>query len=71
MASNLSRTAATKEPAGIGEKVRKAAIERGFFTRAIGDTLAFAPPLIISEDEVDQVLQIVGESIAAVQSASA
>jgi adenosylmethionine-8-amino-7-oxononanoate aminotransferase len=61
----------TKEPAGIGEKVRMAAIERGFFTRAIGDTIAFAPPLVISEAEVDTVLQIVGESIAAVQGAAA
>ncbi|MCX6050129.1 MAG: aminotransferase class III-fold pyridoxal phosphate-dependent enzyme, partial [Chloroflexi bacterium] len=57
---------ATKAPANIGEKVRKAAIERGLFTRAIGDTIAFAPPLVISEDEVDQILQIMGESIAEV-----
>lgn len=56
----------TKAPANLGEKVRKAAVERGLFTRAIGDTLAFAPPLMISADEIDQVLQIVGESIAAV-----
>ena len=58
---------ATKAPANIGEKVRKAAIERGLFTRAIGDTIAFAPPLVISADEVDQIIQIMGESIAAVQ----
>ena len=58
---------ATKEPAGIGEKVRKACLERGLFTRAVGDILVFAPPLIISADEVDQIVQIVGESIAAVQ----
>ncbi|MFN8491239.1 MAG: aspartate aminotransferase family protein [Caldilineaceae bacterium] len=60
---------ATKAPANIGEKVRKAAIDRGLFTRAIGDTIAFAPPLVISADEVDQIVQIMGESIAAVQSA--
>lgn len=56
----------TKAPAGIGEKVRKACVERGLFTRAIGDILAFAPPIVINGDEVDQVVQIVGESIAAV-----
>jgi putrescine aminotransferase len=61
---------ATKAPANIGEKVRKAAVDRGLFTRAIGDTIAFAPPLVISEDEVDQILQIMGESIAEVQGAS-
>ena len=57
---------ATKAPANIGEKVRKAAIERGLFTRAIGDSIAFAPPLVISADEVDQIIQIMGESIAEV-----
>lgn len=56
----------TKAPAGIGEKVRKACVERGLFTRAIGDILAFAPPIVINSDEVDQVVQIVGEAIAAV-----
>ncbi len=56
----------TKAPAGIGEKVRKACVERGLFTRAIGDILAFAPPIVINGDEVDQVVQIVGEAVAAV-----
>jgi putrescine---pyruvate transaminase len=55
----------TKAPAQIGEKVRTACLERGLFTRVIGsDILAFAPPLIISAEEVDEVLSIVGESIA-------
>jgi adenosylmethionine-8-amino-7-oxononanoate aminotransferase len=55
----------TKVPAQIGEKVRKACLERGLFTRVIGsDILAFAPPLIISAEEVDLVLQIVGEALA-------
>lgn len=56
----------TKAPAGIGESVRKACANRGFFTRVVGDSLVFAPPLIINAAEVDQILQIVGESIAEV-----
>lgn len=57
----------TKAPAQIGEKVRKACLERGLFTRLIGsDILAFAPPLIITAEEIDLVLQIVGESLAEV-----
>ena len=56
----------TKAPANLGEKIRKAALERGLFTRVIGDTVAFAPPLMINADEVDQMLQILGESIATV-----
>jgi adenosylmethionine-8-amino-7-oxononanoate aminotransferase len=57
----------TKQPAMIGEKVRKACLERGLFTRVIGsDILAFAPPLIITAEEIDLVLQIVGEALAEV-----
>ncbi len=57
---------ATKEPAGIGEQVRQACVQRGLFTRVVGDILVFAPPLIINAEEVDQIVQIVGESIAEV-----
>ncbi|MEX1018725.1 MAG: aspartate aminotransferase family protein [Litorilinea sp.] len=56
----------TKAPAKMGEAVRVACLERGLFTRVIGsDILAFAPPLIISAEEVDEVLSIVGEAVAA------
>lgn len=58
----------TKEPAGIGPKVRSAAIEHGMYTRAIGDIIAFAPPLIISEEEIDQMVEATGKAIADVQS---
>lgn len=57
---------ATKAPANIGEKVRSAAIERGLWTRALGDIYMFSPPLSITAAEVDKMLEIVGESIAAV-----
>ena len=57
----------TKQPAMIGEKVRQACLRRGLFTRVIGsDILAFAPPLIISAEEIDLMLQIVGEALAEV-----
>lgn len=60
----------SKQPSGTGAKVRAAAVERGLYTRAIGDIIAFAPPLIISDDEVDQMVEITGEAIAAVSSES-
>jgi len=57
----------TKQPAQIGEKVRQACLRRGLFTRVIGsDILAFAPPLIITAEEIDLILQIVGEALAEV-----
>jgi adenosylmethionine-8-amino-7-oxononanoate aminotransferase len=60
----------TKEPAGIGAKVRDACIDRGLITRTVGDSLLFAPPLVISAEEVDQMVQIAGQAIAAVQAQS-
>ena len=51
----------TKAPSGTGAAVRAAAIEGGLYTRAIGDILAFAPPLIISPEEVDQMVEITGQ----------
>lgn len=56
----------SKTPAGIGDQVRHACIERGLFTRVKGDIIMFAPPLIISEEEVDKILEILHEAIHSV-----
>lgn len=56
----------SKAPANLGGKVRQACLERGLFTRNMGDILAFAPPLVISEDEVDQIVTIVRDALGAV-----
>jgi adenosylmethionine-8-amino-7-oxononanoate aminotransferase len=57
----------TKAPAGIGAKVQRACLDRGLFTRVVADSLVLAPPLIISEDEVDKIIEILHEAIAVVQ----
>ena len=56
----------TKEPGQIADKVRRAALDRGLFTRIRGEILLLAPPLIISDDEVDRLVSIVRDAIAAV-----
>jgi adenosylmethionine-8-amino-7-oxononanoate aminotransferase len=56
----------SKAPANLGGKVRQACLERGLFTRSVGDILLFAPPLVISEDEVDRMVTIVREALGAV-----
>lgn len=38
-----------------GRQVLKAAAERGLITRALGDTLVFAPPLIITRADADEI----------------
>ena len=43
--------------AGRGRDCARLAEEEGLIVRAIGDTIAFCPPLIISSDEVKALLQ--------------
>ncbi|RLA33517.1 MAG: aspartate aminotransferase family protein [Gammaproteobacteria bacterium] len=52
----------------IGPKLAEACLERGLISRAMphGDILGFAPPLIISRDEIDQVVDIVGQAVDSV-----
>lgn len=53
----------SKAPAGIGNKIREACQDKGLITRAVGDVLVFAPPLVINEEEVDRLVEIVRDSI--------
>lgn len=39
-----------------GRQVLKASAERGLITRALGDTLVFAPPLVINRTEADELV---------------
>lgn len=39
-----------------GRQILKAAAERGLITRALGDTLVFAPPLVIDEAAIDELV---------------
>jgi 4-aminobutyrate aminotransferase-like enzyme len=41
-------------------KITRMCQDRGLRTRAVGSTLAFSPPLSISEDEVDEIVRILG-----------
>jgi adenosylmethionine-8-amino-7-oxononanoate aminotransferase len=52
--------------AGVGVRVQKEMIKRGLFTRAVGDTICIAPPLVTPIETIDQLVQIIGESIVAV-----
>lgn len=51
-----------------GRKVLKAAAERGLITRALGDTLVFAPPLVINKTEIDELVDKFGQAVDAVLS---
>jgi adenosylmethionine-8-amino-7-oxononanoate aminotransferase len=49
-------------------RIRREAHRRGLMTRMFdGDMFGFAPPLIISEDELDEMVDIFGASVTAVR----
>ena len=41
---------------GVGAHCMDACLEQGLIIRALGDTIAFCPPLIITEDQVDELI---------------
>ena len=61
---------ATKQPFAaadnVGGRVGAELTKRGLFTRIVGETICLAPPLVTSEEQVDRIVAITGEAIAAV-----
>ena len=45
----------------------KAAADRGLITRALGDTLVFAPPLVIDRESVDTLVTTFKAAVDAVR----
>jgi putrescine---pyruvate transaminase len=50
----------------IGVKVGKEMLKRKLVTRVVGDTICIAPPLVTTEAQIDQIVQVVGEAVTAV-----
>ncbi len=48
---------------GVGAHLAARAQEKGLISRAMGDSLAFAPPLIIEPDEIDEMFDLVDKSL--------
>ncbi len=59
------KSAKTPDPA-LAMRIFKAAQERGLRSRPLGDTLAFSPPLMINEDEVDEIVKRLGAAMESV-----
>ncbi|MDX1616795.1 MAG: aspartate aminotransferase family protein [Candidatus Promineifilaceae bacterium] len=53
----------TKAKAGIADRILAGCQRRGLISRTKGESLLFAPPLIISEDELDHLLATLREAI--------
>ncbi len=67
-AVELVKDRETKEPdAALALTVQNAAAARGVRIRALEGSLAFSPPLIISEDEVDQIVETIGAVLDSIE----
>jgi putrescine---pyruvate transaminase len=56
----------TREPLAAATQVRLTALDHGLIIRQKGSILMMAPPLVISEEQLDQMVGILGDAIAAV-----
>ena len=60
----------TREPFAasdaVGPRVVKEMRERGVITRVKGDSILLAPPLVTTPEQIDRIVEVVGESINAV-----
>ena len=52
---------------GVGGRVLREARERGLVARAKGDSFLMAPPLVVTADQVDRMVEILRESIRAAE----
>ncbi len=50
---------------GVGEYCMNKALEHGLVLRALGDSIAFSPPLIVTEAETEMILDRFGEALGA------
>lgn len=56
----------SKASGNLAAPILQACQERGLLTRAKGESLLLAPPLVVSATEIEKILTILAESIAAV-----
>jgi beta-alanine--pyruvate transaminase len=57
-------TPAEGRPGARGNDVYRRAFEAGMLVRVTGDTIALSPPLIISEQQIDEIVEKLGNAIA-------
>lgn len=64
-ALELVKDKATKEPAGkeLLQKIADNAYERGVMIRTTGNLIILSPPLVIERKEVDEIVDVLAESI--------
>jgi len=56
--------------AQVTQRLYEALLERGLYTRVLMDCICLAPPLIISDEQIDRIVEVIRETIPAVLSAA-
>ncbi|HLE27989.1 MAG TPA: aminotransferase class III-fold pyridoxal phosphate-dependent enzyme, partial [Anaerolineales bacterium] len=54
--------------AQVTQRLYEALLERGLYTRVLMDCICLAPPLIISDEQIDRIVEVIRETIPAVLS---
>jgi adenosylmethionine-8-amino-7-oxononanoate aminotransferase len=61
---------ATKQPhpaeKQISPRLQEALMERGLYTRVLADTICLAPPFVTSDEQIERIVEIVGDTIPGV-----
>jgi adenosylmethionine-8-amino-7-oxononanoate aminotransferase len=50
----------------ISQRLSDALVERGLYTRVLADTICLAPPFVTSDEQIDRIVEIVGDTIPTV-----
>jgi adenosylmethionine-8-amino-7-oxononanoate aminotransferase len=51
---------------GVGPKLARAMRDRGVVTRVKGESILLAPPLVVTEEQINTIVNITGEAIESV-----
>jgi adenosylmethionine-8-amino-7-oxononanoate aminotransferase len=49
----------------VGDRIKAEAKRRGLITRSVRDVICLAPPLVVTEEEIDRIVAILREAIPA------
>ena len=62
--ADKSTKAAFDPPGSLGGQLAELCHEEGLIIRAIGDVIAFCPPLIITSEQIDELFDRFGRALA-------
>lgn len=63
LVSDKKTKAGFEKPGATGMKLAELGHEEGVIFRAIGDTIAFCPPLIVTEQQIDEIFDRFGQAL--------